>query len=476
VGRLGTSHGADALARAAALGGLEIPDATTYEVTGAEPVLASPHRLATGAATARLLTGVAANELWRRRTGRRQHLGVDLAHAGAALVSFAHLRVLDPSRALPVDLGRPGALALTRILATADGRHIQLHASFNDTAAILEELSLSADPEPDAIAAAVARRGADELEAALVRRGVCGGVVRTRAEWAAHPQGAALAGRPLVTLTRLGDAPRRPLPDGPRPASGIRVLDLTRVLAGPTCAKSLAEHGADVLHVTNPRSATIPVFDLDTGFGKRQAALDLDVPAHARALAELIDGADVFSQGYRLGAMARRGLDPAALAARRPGIVYVSENCYGALGPWATRPGWEQLAQAATGMSHREGQASPDGVPRLAPAAASDYATGWLAAYGAMMALARRADEGGSWLVECSLSQTASWYQAIGDDLDPAAAAPGDTRGLLDEVDTEHYGRVRYLRPALSMSETSPGFELPPAPDGAHEPSWLTRS
>ena len=91
---------------------------------------------------------------------------------------------------------------------------------------------------------------------------------------------------------------------------------------------------------------------------------------------DLIGGADVFSQGYRLGTLDRRGFSPGKAAALRPGVVYVSENCYGHLGPWSQRPGWEQLGQAATGMAYREGLSAPDGVPRLAPAAVSEYSTG----------------------------------------------------------------------------------------------------
>ena len=276
-------------------------------------------------------------------------------------------------------------------------------------------------------------------------------------------------------MTRIGDAPPEPLPDGDRPASGVRVIDLTRVLAGPTCAKTLAEHGADVLHVTAPHLDRASPFDIETGIGKRQVSLDLNDPGDAETMRALLVEADVFSQGYRLGTLARRGLAPETLAQLRPGIVCVSENCYGHVGPWSERPGWEQLGQAATGMSFREGTASPSGVPRLAPAAVNDYTTGFLAAYGAMTALARRAVEGGSWLVQASLSQTCMWYQRLGDDNDLDAANPGDVSPFVAEMDTEHFGPIRYLTPALSMSATPPRWDLPPAPSGTHEAAWLHR-
>src|SRR5262249_36485785 len=151
-----------------------------------------------------------------------------------------------------------------------------------------------------------------------------------------------------------------------------------------------------------------------------------DDAAEAAVMTDLLASADVFSQGYRLGTLARRGFGPEQAAQLRPGIVYVSENCYGPVGLWAERPGWEQLAQAATGMSQREGRDWPSGSPRLAPAAVNDYTTGFLAAYGAMVALARRATEGGSWHVQASLCQTAMWYLRLGDDIDAGAAEPGD--------------------------------------------------
>ncbi len=464
----------DAICRAISLGGLRIPPDIEFEVSGDEPILASPHYLATGAAAARLLTGVGASELWRARTGRPQALAVDARHAAAALLSFLCVEFLDPSKRPGLDLRRAN-LALTSIFRAGGGRYVQLHGSFSDAPQVLDELGLADPATAEEIAAAVARRNALDLEHALMSRGLCGGVVMTKDEWHIHPQGARLGDLPVVRIAKIGEAPPRPLGAGDRPASGVRVLDLTRVLAGPTCAKTLAEHGADVLHVRAPHLGTVELFDVDTGIGKRQAFVDISAPGGAEVMTSLLGGADVFSQGYRLGTLEARGFGPTAVAQLRPGIVYVSENCYGSIGPWAGRPGWEQLAQAATGMSYREGLAAPGGEPRLAPAAVNDYSTGWLAAYGAMLALARRTREGGSWLVETSLAQTAMWYQRLGDDNDPAGAPVPDNQRFMREMDTPSYGRIRYLSPALSMTETEPGWHLPPAPNGTYEPEWLPR-
>lgn len=328
----------ESIVRAVELAGLALPPDVEVEVDGDDPILRSPHHLGEGAAVARLLTGVGAGEMWRVRTGRPQALRVDARHAAASLTSFRHTFVHDEARRRPLDVGANDARVIG-IHATADGRHVQLHGSFRDGPAVLAVLGLEPGASGEDIAAAVRRWASGELEAALIERRLCGGVVLTSGEWSAHPRGRALAGRPVVTVTQIGEAPIRPLPDGDRPASGIRVLDLTRVLAGPTVAKTLAEHGADVLHVSGPGLERGGPFEVDTGIGKRQALLDLDDPAEVDALRSLVVDADVFSQGYRLGAMARRGFGPEAVAAARPGIVYVSENCYGPVGPWAERGG-----------------------------------------------------------------------------------------------------------------------------------------
>ena len=173
---------------------------------------------------------------------------------------------------------------------------------------------------------------------------------------------------------------------------------------------------------------------MDTGHGKRQAWLDLNDAAQARRCGISCAVADVFSQGYQLGSLARRGFGPEDIARLRPGIIYVSENAFGHEGPWAQRPGWEQLAQATTGVCVINGG---EGTPVIAPAAMNDYTTGYFAALGTLMALRRRASEGGSWLVTVSLSQTSMWYYRLGHDLDPAAASGiGDPSDLLEERQT----------------------------------------
>ena len=437
------------------------------DVTGGDPILASPLRVGEAAAAALAALAAAAADLWCQRGGAPQAIAVDVRAAAASLLSFMLQRASEP---LAVRDPPP----TVAFFATADRQWIHLHGGFP---ALHEGTLALLGCADDAAAIAGAVRGwtAEALEDALAERGLCGARLRSAAEWRAHPQGAALAAAPLVAVSRIGEAPPTPLPGpradapGARPLSGVRVLDLTRVLAGPTCARSLAEHGAEVLHVRAPRLPFIEPFVVDTNPGKRSCHLDLDRADDRQRLTALVAGADVFAQGYRPGALERRGLGPAQLAAQRPGIVVVSINCYGHAGPWRERPGWEQLAQTASGMAH----AHAGGAPVLVPAAATDYTTGYLAALGAARALARRAVEGGSWHVQVSLARTAMWIESLPRaadrppaGLDLAALAPWWIR--MDSA----WGELRRLGPIARLSANPPRWDLPPAPLGSDPPAW----
>ncbi len=453
-----------AMERAARLGGLELAPETDLTIEGDDPVLPSPFHLGEGAAVALGLVGQEANRIWQMRGGRPQALSVDIRHAAASLRSYEHLRVV---RDEPLPPRNPPPV--TAIYECGDGRFIHLHGSFTHAPGILEELGLDMSATREDIAGAVKRRGSWELEDALAVQGLCNAVCRTNEEWLAHPQGALLATKPVVEVTKIGGGPLQPLPEGERPLSGVRVLDLTRVLAGPACARTLAEHGADVLHIASPSLPTIERFEMDTGHGKRQAHVDLNDPADAEGLRELVRRADVFSQGFRYRSLERRGFGAEQLAAIRPGIIYVSENAFGIDGPWQERPGWEQLAQATTGVCVVQGG---EGPPVLAPAAMNDYTTGYLAALGTMVALQRRSREGGSWAVKVSLSQTSMWYYRMGHDLDRTAATGlGDVTPFLETHPTD-YGVMTHLRPPLRMSETTPRWEQPTSPLGSHDLAW----
>jgi hypothetical protein len=324
------------------------------------------------------------------------------------------------------------------------------------------------------MAAGAAKWEGKALEDAFMTWGGCGAFARTTGEWAQHPQAAAVASLPLVEIVRITNAPPEPLPRGERPLAGVRVLDLTRVLAGPTCARTLAEHGADVLKITAPHLPNSGSVELDTGLGKLSAHLDLRNQQDVETLLTLVRGADVFSQSYRPEALASRGFSPEALAEIRPGIVCVELRAWGREGPWRERRGFDTIVQTATGMALVSGGGTE---PRLMPVSAIDYVSGHLMAYGAMVALARRVREGGSWLVRVSLTRTgkfivdrglldAASLEGVPDDL-PAH----EIARLTIETQTP-LGRLRHLAPVVQMSETRARWTRPPVPLGTHPACW----
>ena len=221
----------------------------------------------------------------------------------------------------------------------------------------------------------------------------------------------------MTEIVKISDSPREKLPDGDRPLLGVRVLDLTRVLAGPTSARTLAEHGADVLKITGPHLPNIGCQEYDIGHGKLSAHLDLREQKDLETLRGLVRETDVFSQGYRPGTLGKRGFSPEALAQLRPGIVYVSLSVFSHVGPWASRRGFDTVVQRVSGITGRQGELFPGDVPgpQFYPVSAIEYLTGYLMAFGALVALDRRAREGGSWLVRISLAQTGHWLVGRGE-------------------------------------------------------------
>src|SRR6266478_3186118 len=320
------------------------------------------------------------------------------------------------------------------------------------------------------------------LPISIIAAGGAGGMVRNMADWAQHPQAAAIASLPLLEIVNIGEAPPEKLPEGDRPLSGIRVLDLTRVLAGPTCARTLAEHGADVLKITASHIAARDDQEYDTGYGKLSARLDLRQPPDLERLKGLVREGDVFSQGYRPGTLGNRGLSPEALAQVRPGLVYVSLCAFSHRGPWASRRGFDTVVQNVSGITTRQGELFPGAEPgpQFYPVSAIDYLTGYLMAFGAMVALARRAREGGSWLVRISLAQTGRWLVSRGEVPESALAdvpkefTADELAGWSTTSDTP-VGRLAHLKPVVQMSETQPFWARPSVPLGHNEPAWPAR-
>jgi crotonobetainyl-CoA:carnitine CoA-transferase CaiB-like acyl-CoA transferase len=446
--------------------------AREVEITGgADPILPTPFRVGEASAATLAAVGLAVSDLWELRTGRRQAIAIDIRQAVASLRSGHYIK-LD---------GVPISNAPNAVMGNypaKNGRWSYLHCNFpNHRAAALEVLGVPEDRE--AICKAVAQWDALELEEAIIAANGAGGMVRTMKEWAQHPQAAAIASLPPMEIIRIGDSPPEPLPGGGRPLSGVRVLDLTRVIAGPTCARTLAEHGADVLKISAAHLPSLGRQEYDTGHGKLSAYLDLRDEKDKEILSGLVRGADVFSQGYRPGTLAGRGFSPEALARLRPGIVAVSLSAFSHAGPWASRRGFDTVIQTVSGITSRQGELFPGAAPgpQFYPMSAIDFLTGYLMAFGAMAALARRAREGGSWLVRISLAQVGRWLVERGE---VPAAELKDVPRDFTAAELERWsltsdtpsGRLQHLGPVLRLSETPPRWARPAVPLGYHRPAW----
>jgi crotonobetainyl-CoA:carnitine CoA-transferase CaiB-like acyl-CoA transferase len=439
----------------------------TIELSGAEPVLPSSFAVGTAAQVSIAASALAAAELWHLRSGRRQRVSVDMRDAAIEFRSEHYFRVDGKP---PRDY-RDAIIGMYRC---GDGRWLRIHANFpHHRDGVLALLGCQHDRA--AVQRALDGWRAETFETAAADAGLAVAAMRSFAEWDNHPQGSAVAGMPLLSLEKIGDAPAAPLPRADRPLRGIRVLDLTRVIAGPVCGRTLAAHGADVLLVTAAHLHAIGPLVIDTGQGKLSCHIDLRTASGRATMQALVRDADVLVQGYRPGALQALGFGPEEAARIRPGIVYVSLSAYGHDGPWAGRHGFDSLVQMAAGIDDAEAKAAgiADG-PKVLPAQVLDHATGYLMAFAAMAALARRTTNGGSWHARLSLAQTAHWLRSLGridGGLDCPDPSFDDVRDRLEESDSG-FGRLTAVRHAALLSETPAGFERPSVPLGTHEPRW----
>jgi crotonobetainyl-CoA:carnitine CoA-transferase CaiB-like acyl-CoA transferase len=442
-------------------------DAALHEIelTGAEPVLPSSFAVGTGAQATIAASALAAGEVWRLRTGRRQRIAVDMR---AAAIEFRSERYLRVNGKVPDEYHDP----IAGLYRCGDGRWVRLHTNLPHHCRGLLAL-LGCEHDRTAVQRALDTWRGEKLEDAAAEAGLVVTACRSFAEWDGHPQAQAIATLPPFGIEQIGEAPARKLPAAERPLSGIKVLDLTRIIAGPVCGRTLAAHGADVLLVTASHLPGMLPLVIDTGRGKLSTSIDLREASGRETLAALVRDADVFVQGYRPGAIAAFGFGPEEVAKLRPGIVYVSLCAYGNDGPWAKRRGFDSLVQTASGLNAAEAEAFGASEPKPLPAQELDHATGYLLAFAAMTALTRRTQRGGSWHVRCSLAQTGYWLRGLGriDGIkcpDPRSAAVRD----LVENSSSGFGELTAVRHAAMMSETPTRWARPSVPLGTHPPAW----
>ena len=436
-------------------------------LTGQDPVLPSSFAIGTAAQASIAVAALAAAGVWRQRTGQRQGVAVDMRHAAAEFRSERAMRLDGAAPADPWD-------RIAGAYPCGDGRWVRLHTNFpHHRDGVLRLLGCAYERE--AVAAALRGWTAFAFEQAAADAGMVVAAMRNFAEWDAHPQGKAVLACPAITITRIGDAPPAPMPADPdRPLSGLRVLELTRVIAGPVCGRTLAAHGADVLLLTSPSLPAIPTLVVDTGRGKRSASLDLRAPGGVAAMQDLVRGADVLVQGYRPGGLAGLGFAPEDAARLRPGIVYVSLSAYGGTGPWASRRGFDSLVQTASGFNAAEAEAAGTDGPKPLPAQALDHASGYLLAFGALAAVHRRAVEGGSWHVQVSLARTGQWIRDLGRVRDGFACADPMQADIAEflEDSASGLGRLTAVRHAASLTTTPAQWDRPSVPLGTDAAAW----
>jgi crotonobetainyl-CoA:carnitine CoA-transferase CaiB-like acyl-CoA transferase len=389
---------------------------------------------------------------------------------------------------------------------TATDGIIQFHANFPHHAAGLVE-RLGCAPDRDAIQAAVLGWDPDELEAQLIADGMVAARMRTLDEWAAHPHARATEHLPLITVEQIGDAPPRPAD----PDRALRVLDCSRVLAGPVTGMTLAAHGADVLRVGAAHLPSVELCVAATGFGKRNTNLDLTTATGAAAFGDLLDSADVWIDGYRPGALASHGFPAERIG---PGGVVVQISAFDGSadtdGPWAGRRGYDSIVQTTTGIvaegtarrategtarraaegtarraaedtarravegtarravegtARRAAEDTDRPAPTPLPVQALDYCTGLLGAFAALRLAQHQARVGGTWVARLSLLRTRNWLVGLAPpaDFDPS---PAEARAeTLHTVNTE-WGRLTAPRPIGGHWPT------PPQPLGTAEPAW----
>lgn len=397
-------------------------------------------------------------------------VGAATAAAAAVLGTEAEVSVREAlvafrdERYFRID-GEPGELwaELSGDYRTADG-WVRLHCNFDHHRdAALRALGLPRGSDREAVRRACASRTALEVERRVTERNGCAAALRTPQEWREDPRARTVAGTPLVEVTRVpgdGGSPHgwslggdRAGREGGRALDGVRVLDLTRVIAGPVATRTMAAYGADVLKVGAPDLPEVPGLVISTAFGKRSCHLDLRSSEGRRALAGLVGSADVVVRAVRPGAL---GIVD-ELAERTQGLVSVDITAYGPTGG----RGFDSLVQMATGIAGGD-------PPRPLPAQVLDHATGYLAAFGAIAALLRRRAEGGSWRVRLSLARTAQWLDELGR-VEPADRL--DATGSLGEMDSD-FGRLTYVLPPGRIGGMRPGWTSPPPRQGADLPVW----
>ncbi|MFI9025586.1 CoA transferase [Streptomyces sp. NPDC053560] len=445
---------------------------------GADPVVPSTLRLGAAAGIALAAKSAAIAKLWRLRGGAGQDISVDLRSAPHRLCPFYDRRWELLNGYPPASTSNVNQALGFSFYPTADGRWVMPLNPYPGIKTAAQKL-LGTPDDPEAVADAIARWNADDLERAGVEAGVVMPVLRSPLEILDEPQYRDhLAHMPLIEIEKIGDSPVEPLSEGvEQPLSGIRALGMGHVIAGAGAGRALALHGADVLNIWRPGEHEHDATYATANVGVRSATLDPRSADGSARLRELLGGADVFYANRRPGYLESIELGPEQAAAVRPGVVHATATLNGPTGPWADRVGFDQTAGSLVGMMNLEGDGERPGLPPIL--VVNDYIVSWLMAAGVSEALARRAREGGSYRVHVSLTRAALWILSLGV-FDKAyateIAGTGERHAYLDPetftADTP-LGAYQGVTDQVRMSGTPGRYPFTLAARGSCRPEWL---
>jgi crotonobetainyl-CoA:carnitine CoA-transferase CaiB-like acyl-CoA transferase len=446
-------------------------------IRGKDPILSSRHRFGELMAAAQVAFGMALSELWQLRGGKAQNVTTDVRHAVHQHHGIAFMR--QNGRQLPftdfgIGAGVDSALS-AEFYPTRDGRFVKIELYYPRLRDAMYKV-LKCAPTQRAVEAAIMQWDAEALERAIREESGAIGVVRTAEEWLAHPVGRRLAAKPVVEIEKIGDSDPIPMPKGlTKPLDGIRVLDCTHVVGGPVTARTLAEFGADVLHLSKPNYPDHMNWRLETDIGKRAAYCDFDVESDKRRFFEMLNDADVFTCSYLN--LDQRGISPRRLAASKPGIIAHELRCFDFEGEWANFRGFDMMAVTVSGYVDSEGAVDAPLMP--VQVIFADYLAAYVGAAAVAAALYRRSIEGGSYQVRVSLTRMCMWAQEIGL-LDHSAL-----NGTLPFADiatqkdlplakiASPFGEVTYLPSLIDMPDIKPGYVRGTQPLGSSLMEWI---
>lgn len=460
----------------AAIGKREADYKGKVTIKGKDPVLASRHRFGELMAAAQTALGMGLSDLWELRGGKPQSVTTDVRNAVHQHHGIAFMR--QNGRQLPfTDYGSGAGVdspMSAEFYPTRDGRFVKIELFYPRLRDAMFKV-LKCAPTQRAVEAAIMQRDGEALELAIREETGAIGMVRSAQEWLAHPVGRRLAAKPIVEIEKIGDSDPIPLPKGgAKPLEGIRVLDCTHVIGGPVTGRTLAEFGADVLHLSRPNYPDHVNWRLETDIGKRAAYCDFDNEDDTRRFFELLQNADIFTCSYLN--LDQRGISPKRLAISKPGIISHELRCFDFEGEWANFRGFDMLAVAVSGYVDAEGAVDAPIMPLQVIFA--DYLAAYVGSAAITAALHRRAIEGGSYQVRISLTRMCMWAQEIGlldgNALDGAlsfADIVKETNLPLAKIDSP-FGEITYLPSLIDMPDIKPGFVRGTQPLGSSLLEW----